>query len=161
MKKYKIWIIILNLIIVIIYINWSILQKEKTLKEGVLALFELAPVDPRSLMQGDYMDLRYAIARVNNRSKKPSRGYCVINLDENQVASSVRFQKNTSPLESGEYLVKYFKSRDGINLGAESYFFEEGTAERYEKAEYGGLRIDDAGNSILIGLYDEKFQLIN
>jgi len=160
MKNYKVWIIILNLIILIIYINWSIWQKEKTIEEGVLALFELAPVDPRSLMQGDYMDLRYAIARANNSKANPTRGYCVINLNVNQVANSVRFQAGTAPLESGEYLVKYFKSPRGISLGAESYFFEEGTGERYEKAEYGGLRIDDSGNSILIGLYDEGFQKI-
>lgn len=160
MKKYKIWIIILNLIILIIYINWSILQKEKTIKEGVLALFELVPVDPRSLMQGDYMDLRYAIARASRKAKIPSRGYCVVKLDDNKIAQSVRFQATTSPLEEGEYLVKYFKSRRNLNLGAESYFFEEGTGERYEKGKYGGLRIDDAGNSILIGLYDEGFQLI-
>jgi len=142
MKKYKIWIILLNLIILIIFINWSILKKEKTIKEGVLALFELAPVDPRSLMQGDYMNLRYAMARGNYKKENPSRGYCVIRLNENSVASNVRFQENASPLEEGEFLVKYFKNKRRINLGAESYFFEEGTGERYEEAKYGGLRID-------------------
>ncbi|MFX7329222.1 GDYXXLXY domain-containing protein, partial [Acinetobacter baumannii] len=34
-------------------------QKEMLLKEGQLVLLPLAPVDPRSLMQGDYMALRY------------------------------------------------------------------------------------------------------
>lgn len=160
MKNYKIWIILLNLIVLIIYINWSISKKEKTINEGVLALFELAPVDPRSLMQGDYMDLRYAIARNPNRAKIPARGYCVIGLEENQVAYSVRFQEATTPLNSGEYLIKYYTSKRGLSIGAESYFFEEGTAKRYEAAKYGGLRIDNTGKSILVGLYNKDFQKI-
>lgn len=160
MKNYKVGIILLNLIVLIVYINWSILKKEKTLDEGVLALFELAPVDPRSLMQGDYMDLRYEIAGDIRRTENPKKGYCVISLDENKVASSVRFQEKTTPLESEEFLIKYYTSKRGMSLGAESYFFEEGTAQRYEAAEYGGLRIDDTGKSILVGLYDKEFQKI-
>src|SRR5690554_3642735 len=34
---------------------------ERTLRDGQLVLLELAPVDPRSLMQGDYMALRFAV----------------------------------------------------------------------------------------------------
>lgn len=161
MKKARVVIILLNLIIVIIYINWTIAQKEKTLEYGVLALFELAPVDPRSLMQGDYMDLRYAIAREDWKEEKAKRGYCIFKLNENKVAQKVRLQSEVNPLESGEYAVKYFMNGRRMRFGAESYFFEEGTGQRYEKADYGGLRIDDAGNSVLVDLYDEQFQVIN
>ena len=160
MKKSRVVIILLNLIIVIIYINWTISQKEKTLEIGVLALFELAPVDPRSLMQGDFMALRYAIDRESWREEKAKRGYCIFKLDENKVAQKIRLQSDIQPLESGEYAVKYFMNGRRMRFGAESYFFEEGTGQRYEKGEYGGLRIDDAGNSVLTGLYDEAFQLI-
>ena len=44
------------------FFNAQILLKEHTRTSGNLVLLELAPVDPRSLMQGDYMTLRYAIA---------------------------------------------------------------------------------------------------
>jgi len=159
MTKYKTPLLLLNLLVLIIYFNWSILQKEKTLAVDTFALFELAPVDPRSLMQGDYMDLSYKIAR-ENRKISLRRGYCVIQLDANKVANSVRFQASTAPLDDEEYLIKYFKSGRTIRLGAESYFFEEGTAAKYEVAKYGGLKIDAQGNSILVGLYDESFRLI-
>ena len=43
-----------------------------------------------------------------------------------------------------------------INIGAESFFFQEGEAEKYDKAKYGGIKVDSEGNSLLIGLYDEK-----
>ena len=41
----------------------AVLQKERLLRQGRPVLLELAPRDPRSLMQGDYMDLDYALAR--------------------------------------------------------------------------------------------------
>ena len=59
MKKQSRILIITNLLLLLGYLNWSIYQKEQTLRDGQLVLFELAPVDPRSLMHGDYMSLRY------------------------------------------------------------------------------------------------------
>jgi len=48
-----------------------------------------------------------------------------------------------------------------MNIGAESFFFEEGQAEKYEKATYGALKVDHKGNSILVGLYNENLDKIN
>lgn len=62
MKTYKNWIIAANLIAIIAYFSFTIIQKENILKIGKLILLELSPIDPRSLMQGDYMRLRYSIA---------------------------------------------------------------------------------------------------
>ena len=59
MKKYSRILIIANLILLLGYFNWSVYKKEQTLKDGQLILLQLAPVDPRSLMQGDYMRLSY------------------------------------------------------------------------------------------------------
>ncbi|MEM6319502.1 MAG: GDYXXLXY domain-containing protein [Bacteroidota bacterium] len=159
MNRTKTIIILLNLIIFLLYINWSIAQKEKTLETGVLALFELAPVDPRSLMQGDFMNLNYRMFR--DTSVKQKRGYCVFFLDDNKVAQKLRLQTDTEPLADREYMVKYFMNGARMRFGAESYFFEEGTGKRYEDARYGGLRIDADGSSVLVGLYDEKYGLIH
>ena len=48
-------------ILVLLAVNWNIMQREHLLNDGKLVLLELAPVDPRSLMQGDYMALRFKI----------------------------------------------------------------------------------------------------
>lgn len=161
MKKYKWLIILLNLIIVLVLFNKSVVKKESLLANGELVLLELTPVDPRSLMQGDYMILRYAISDNTNDnydSKNSSkRGFCVVTLDENGVAKRERLQDDKTPLKENEHLIKYnARQWNGINIGAESFFFQEGTAEKYEKAKYGGLKIDKEGNSLLIGLYDEN-----
>ena len=41
--------------------NQGIFQRERILADGRIVLLELEPVDPRSLMQGDYMALRFAV----------------------------------------------------------------------------------------------------
>jgi len=162
MKKLNIIIIVINLIGLLAYFNYSISQKEKILNEGELVLIKLAPVDPRSLMQGDYMRLTYGIGQDINLDSLPKRGYVVLQIDNKQVGSSIRFQQDLEPLNKGEYLIEYTRPESwNLNIGAESYFFEEGTGERYEKAEYGGLKIDEKGNSLLVGLYDKDRNLID
>lgn len=151
---------LLNLAILLVYFNGSILKKETILENGTLILLELAPVDPRSLMQGDYMELRYAISVEFDHKKTSKRGYCVVELDSVRVAKLRRLQEEPTPLSGKEYLIEYTRGQWSLNIGAESFFFEEGQAEKYEKAKYGGIKIDGKGNSVLVGLYDEKRQLI-
>jgi uncharacterized membrane-anchored protein len=161
LKKYRNIIVVWNLLLLLIYFHYSVIKKENLLAKGQLILLELAPVDPRSLMQGDYMDLRYKIAEDLTEDSLPKRGYCVVRLDQNMRAEKIRFQPDTAPLKEGEYLIEYTSvNRWNIRIGAESYFFQEGDAEKYDKAKYGGVKIDKHGNSLLIGLYDEHFQKI-
>lgn len=161
MKKYKWILILLNLLLLLVYFNWSIKENETLLTDGELVLLELAPVDPRSLMQGDYMSLRYAISQEASKLELPKRGYVVLQLDSNKLAVLSRFQEHKTPVSDGELLLKYYnKDSWNIFLGAESYFFQEGEAKKYEAAKYGGLKVDADGNSLLIGLYDVDMQLI-
>ncbi|TXF89704.1 GDYXXLXY domain-containing protein [Neolewinella aurantiaca] len=149
-----------NLIVLLAWFAWTVREKEILISEGDLLLFELAPVDPRSLIQGDYMTLRYAIAASWPSDSLPKTGFLIVTKGENNVAQRQRLQSGLTPLAEGEYPVNYTASRWRINIGAESYFFQEGHAERYENAKYGGLRVDGKGNSLLEGLYDEDFQLL-
>jgi uncharacterized membrane-anchored protein len=172
MGKFKGIVILANLILLLSYINWSIAAKEDTLQNGRLVLLELAPVDPRSLMQGDYMRLNYAVGRDfdslnqqkhDKKTRVAKRGYCIVKVDGRHVARLIRFQDSMQPLKTGEQAVKYFTSGSSwrnLRLGAESYFFEEGTGKIYEQAKYGGLKVDDQGNSVLSGLYNEAGKLI-
>jgi uncharacterized membrane-anchored protein len=153
-------VVLVNLVAVLGFFNLSVVEKEDILEAGQLVLLELAPVDPRSLMQGDYMTLSYAISQTQELEKLPNRGYAVVQLDSQNVAQLVRYQPEKEPLQTGELLLRYNKGRWALNLGAESYFFEEGQAAAFEKAEYGGLKVDDAGNSLLVGLYDQNRKLI-
>ena len=161
MKKYSRILIIVNLILLLGYFNWSVYQKEQTLKDGQLVLLQLAPVDPRSLMQGDYMRLNYKEASSNlPYEKTDTRGYAILLTDSNQVGEIVRLQNTLEPVNDNELVIRYKIINRRLFLGAESFFFEEGQDTLYQKAVYGGLKVDDKGQSLLVGLYDEDFHLI-
>jgi uncharacterized membrane-anchored protein len=161
MSKINKFLIVANLAALFLYFGYTVCQKERLLEEGTLLLLKLAPADPRSLMQGDYMALRYAYPFPDGMlpgrdDTLPRRGFCVVEPDHDGVAAIKRFQAAKEPLSPGEYLIAYTRPDYRIRIGAESFFFQEGTASFYEKAEYGGLKVDNNGNSLLIGLFDDQ-----
>lgn len=133
-----------------------IISKESTLAEGRTMLLRLAPRDPRSLMQGDYMVLRYAMANAVPSAQLESKGCLVVSLGTNDVATFVRVHKGEA-LRDGEHLLSYRK-RGELRLGAESFMFQEGDAAVYERARYGELKVDKEGASVLVGLRGEDLQ---
>lgn len=141
-----------------------VIQKEAVLSDGTTILLRLAPVDPRSLMQGDYMDLRYAVAReVGARAEAwPRDGRLVVRLDERGVARFVERWTEGRRLGPDEHLLRYRVRPgawgDGLRLGAESFFFQEGHADRYRDARYGELKVAEDGESVLVGLRGEDLE---
>lgn len=161
MKKYSRILIIVNLLVLLGYFNWSVYKKEQTLKDGQLVLMQLAPVDPRSLMQGDYMRLNYKEATSDQITEQtPSRGYAILKTDSQHIGQIIRLQKDLEPISDNELAMKYKIVYGRLLLGAESFFFEEGQGSIYDHAVYGGLKVDSKGGSLLVGLYDEDFQQI-
>lgn len=148
-------ILLATTLFVILAVNYNIVKKEATLKNGNTMLLRLAPIDPRSLLQGDYMVLRYALANNIPKDQLANKGCIVVVLDENKVAEFVRIHEDTS-LNDGEHLL-FYRNRDGLRLGAESFFFQEGDAKLYSKARYGELKVDRSGASVLVGLRGEDF----
>lgn len=146
---------LINLVIIMLVVNYHIVQKENTLKNGSTMLLRLIPVDPRSIIQGDYMALRYKIEDTVPVKQLDEKGRIVVSLDKNNVASFVRLYTGEE-LESGEHLLLYRK-RGKIKFGAESFMFQEGDAKFYMNAKYGELKVDMSGNSILVGLRGEDF----
>ncbi|WP_423776033.1 GDYXXLXY domain-containing protein [Bacteroides acidifaciens] len=89
-----------------------------------------------------------------------TRSYAILQTDSNQVDQLIRLQNTLTPLNDNEIAIKYKIQNRRIFLGAESFFFEEGQATLYQNAMYSGLKVDDKGESLLVGLYDENFQYI-
>lgn len=154
--KFKKLILGISVIAVFFSVGVSVVSREKLLKNGKTVLFELAPVDPRSIMQGDYMTLNYKITRVENDNKVPPRGYIVFTTDGLNVAKYIRFQKSREPVNEDEMIIRYFCHKRDISIGSESFFFQEGDADIYARARYGGIKVAKSGESILFGLFDEN-----
>lgn len=68
-------------------VNIDIFNKEKILSEGRLVLLKLAPVDPRSLMQGDYMNLRFEIENTLIDNLKNNKTSIRNTLDNSSISS--------------------------------------------------------------------------
>jgi uncharacterized membrane-anchored protein len=158
--KVKVYILLFSVALVVGIFLSETYQKEQVLKDGELVLLKLVPLDPRSLMQGDYMALRYAVTRELNPDSIPARGYCILRLDENGVGHNSAIRKNKGDLKEGEIAIRYYYNERFVSIGAESYFFEEGSASKFDSAKYGGLRVSKNGSSVLVGLYNEGLKLI-
>lgn len=155
-KNYKI-VLVANLILVLAFFAFSVIQKETLMGKGTEVLLRLAPVDPRSLMQGDYMALNYEVLReIDYRSKS---GYLVVKVGSDRIAEFVRVQ-NDKDVNDGEHLIRYKRQSGRLSIGADNYFFQEGSGKKFENAKYGLLKVDSDGNSILVGLCDKDGRLI-
>jgi len=138
--------------------NLAIAGKERILSEGKTILLELVPVDPRSILQGDYMALRYALAGEVSRERSEqvsANGRVVVTLDANGIASFVRFDDG-SGAAAGEQFLRYRKRGEGVRIASDAFFFQEGQGPAYRNARFGELRVDARGNSVLVGLRDEE-----
>jgi uncharacterized membrane-anchored protein len=142
------------------FYNFSILQKEDILKNGKLIFLSLKSDNNRSIMQGDFMQLKYDLVKVQIPDSLTKRGFVVVELDTQSVAHLIRLQDHSSPLKSNEHLIEYTRTRLALHIGAETYFFQEGKTLKFKAAKYSGLLVDEKGNTILKGLYDANFQKI-
>jgi len=140
--------------------NWAIHAREKHLAEGAVVLLELAPLDPRSLMQGDYMALRFRLENEFSggaRARKAADGRIVVRPDARGVAAYVRLDGG-EPLAAGELRLRY-RVRDGkVKFATNAYFFQEGTARTYERARFGEFRATAGGDLLLTHLRSEKLE---
>ena len=157
---------LLGAVLILGGVNLSIAGHERTLNEGRVVLLELAPRDPRSLMQGDYMALRFAIARpVGEAAQKAemSHGQAVLRLDTNGVGQFVRLNRGeggNSPLKGDEQLLEFRLRGNETRIVTNAYFFKEGSGKEFERARYGQFRVNADGTALLAALLDDKRQVI-
>ncbi|NOY66398.1 MAG: GDYXXLXY domain-containing protein [Gammaproteobacteria bacterium] len=157
----KTTILWLTTLIIFSAFTYLVYKKEVILSQGTTMLIALAPVDPRSLIQGDYMTLRYSFNRTiagMTAEQTIMDGHIVVTLNENQVASIVRIYNRDTPLKSNEYLLSFRKRATGVRIASEAFFFQEGHANDFNKARFGKIKVSPDGDSILTGLYDKSFR---
>jgi uncharacterized membrane-anchored protein len=93
-------ILLLTAAVILILVNYNIWQRETLISSGRTVLLELAPVDPRSLMQGDYMALRIKLANdafPADKLKEQKDGQLVLAVDARTIATFRRFADTAKP----------------------------------------------------------------
>lgn len=156
-------VVVLTGVMVLVLVNVVIYQKEQVLAHGKVVFLELAPVDPRSLMQGDYMSLNFAW-RTSNVVKSLLKGqqqddYLIAFVDQNNVAH-LEDVGDGNDLTANQIKIKYRIVGRGIIFSTDAYFFQEGTGQQYTTAKYGEFRLSGSGKLLLTNLRDNEFKVL-
>jgi len=161
MTRFRI-LLLLGALLVLGAVNLSIAGKESIKGGGEVVFLQLEPVDPRSLMQGDYMTLRFALARDIQSSghtgsegplREGERRLAPIALDDKRIA------RLAAPGTAAPLRIRYRMRKGAVWLGTNAFFFEEGSEKRFAPARYGEFRLDrESGEAVLVGLRDARLQ---
>ncbi|AMT95664.1 MULTISPECIES: GDYXXLXY domain-containing protein [Psychrobacter] len=163
-------IAILGLVGILTFISINVMKYERHLASGDPVLLQLAPVDPRGFMQGDYMTLSYALERnvldvLDKTGDRPKSAdsYVIVALDERDVGHFVRLADSHQPntLATNEKAIRYRLRNGSVKLATNAFFFQEGHANAFEAAEYGLFRVNDKGDPLLTNLVNETFEVID
>ena len=146
---------------------WSVMQKERLLASGDQIILALRPVDPRSLMQGDYMvlrlaienDIRHSLYGLSDDDRALAKGVAVVEVEKDKPARFKRLDNGSSLTDGEKRLV--FRGREGeIQVSSGAFFFQEGHGKAYERARFALLRVDGSGNGLITALLDERMEII-
>ena len=144
--------------------NGAIWQKQDLIAHGKPLFMALMPLDPRSLMQGDYMQLRFAT--LDNHQLPPLHGMgaqrprMVVQLDSRGVATVQRLHAPGQPLAPDEMLLELTPMDGNWVVVTDAWFFREGEALTWQAAKFGEFRVLPDGRALLVGLADAALQPI-
>ena len=163
-RKRYVGILLGALALLLVAVNFTIWQRENLLRDGQVVLLELVPVDPRSLMQGDYMALRFAVAQklqpTGAADSSVTEGHVVVKRDLRNIGAFGRVYREGETLAADESRVHYRLRKHDVRIVTNAYFFQEGTADVYSGAKYGELRVATNGDALLVGMRDKDLKML-
>ena len=152
----------------ILFFLGLITKHELQLKQSDSIFIELAPVDPRALLQGDYMILNYRLDFIGDTAKKAfdnrSSVSAYVALDDQRRVKHVAFQPEAlSKMDVVKpLLLKNPNNRlDGLYAAANSFMFAEGLEPCYRNARFAEIKVNQQGNALLVGLVDQHLQSLH
>jgi uncharacterized membrane-anchored protein len=146
-----------GLALMLVAVNVAAVRKERVLAQGDVVLLRLRPVDPRSLMQGDYMRLSLVLVddlRRDQPDPGDASGQLVLRRDGDGVARYVRVAAPGESPGPDELLLRYTHHGYDIAAGPSAFFFPEGQGDRFARAAFAEVRLSADGEAVLVGLRD-------
>lgn len=148
-----------------------IVKHEHHLKNSQSMFISLAPVDPRSLLQGDYMTLNYELffspddeTFDDKQLSEDSHVQAWVVLDEQRkVIKTVLSQQDLVNGEIAFPLILNNRThyRSGLYPATKSFMFAEGLGDCYQKATYAEFKVDNQGKLLLANLVGDDLQSLN
>ena len=153
-------LVLSNIFLLLITFGYSVSKEETNLKKYSFYL-KLNPVDPRSLIQGDYMNLDYQIINDSYKDlKNLKKGYIKIYTDEQNIGHYMDVQNSLTSLSKNEKLIYFIKNYNTLDIGANSFFFQEGQRYLFQNAKYAEVIILKNGKLRLKYLLDKNLKII-
>ncbi len=126
--------------------------REAALTQGREVTLQTVPVDPRSLLQGDYAILDYEIAELRRRlSDRPAGSEVFVTLRECGDVWCAEEQSWRRPESTEVYIRGRINDRGRIDFGIGTYFVPEGTGRVIERAQDVKVvvSLDASGNAVI------------
>jgi uncharacterized membrane-anchored protein len=134
---------------------WLTGIKEYTLYAGTAVVLQTVPVDPRSLLQGDYAVLRYQISTIPGHLDYLSRGDTVyVSLRERGEVWEAESYGTQRPSDARVFIKGAVGDNRLLDFGIGAYFLPEGSGYIIEQARDVKVKvsINGSGNAVIKGL---------
>lgn len=151
-------------LLTVLVANGAIWQKQNLIAHGKPLFMALMPVDPRSLMQGDYMRLRFATLDTHALPLLDAMGgkrpHMVVQRDTRGVGTVQRLHTPDQPLAPNEMLLELTPKDGNWVVVTDAWFFKEGQGQAWQAAKFGEFRVLPDGRALLVGMADAALQPI-
>nr|MBC9203411.1 GDYXXLXY domain-containing protein [Paenibacillus sp. PL91] len=146
------------------YVGYHAATSEALLSNGTSIKLAIEPIDPRSILQGDYVRLGYSIstppvnvAKEIESRRSLSRIKVVLRPGDSGVYVFDRLYTSGEALADKEIVINGTSSGwQTINYGIETYFVPEGTGtETEQNARFAYVKVGKSGDAILERLSKE------
>ena len=120
-------------------------QRART--QAHVVYLKIAPIDPRALLSGDYMELSYDFENLSRPWERKES--LTLYADKNGV---VHVNGTGKPLTLRTHFMRYRLPHQ--------FYFQEGQGKKYENAAYAKAAVLPNGSILLLGLTDENLNVL-
>ncbi|MBE4906738.1 GDYXXLXY domain-containing protein [Bacillus luteolus] len=146
------------LVLQLSFVSFQMITNEHLINEGKTITLKLAPVDPRSMIQGDYVRLQYEIGEVElGEGRHEGRVFLLLKRNDEGIYSVSKVYKTQidptkeSLAEDEVIIAGKYNGYNQIIFGIESYFVPEGTGLEVERnAEFAKVAVSQKGDALLL-----------
>ncbi|MDR0776073.1 MAG: GDYXXLXY domain-containing protein [Azonexus sp.] len=150
--------ILLGLLATLGVASMSAYSAERILRDGRVIYLALRPVDPRSLVQGDYMALAFDVSQLPAPYDVRGTVFALADVDEQSVVTLRSVVSDHTQPRADQLVLKLRVKSNRWFVGSDAYFFKEGTGDKYAAAKFGQFRVGSDGRMLLAGLADQNLQ---
>lgn len=138
----------------------AVRSAEDVLRNGRIVYIALRPVDPRSLIQGDYMAVAFNVDKLPAPRDINGEVVAFADIDDRSIATIQGLAAPGAKPGSNQIALKLRQKSRRWFVGTDAYFFEEGRADDFAHAKYGQFRLGADGRLLLVAMTDSDLKVL-